>query len=144
MRMLRKSFNSLSNFWFWHSLIRYFNQEFILFYFPCTFLKVKYISLDSNCIVIVTKFLHVRVVISSPQLLWIPKYSSTGFWPNLSVKLKIQPFWSKKFTALIVDFRGIYIPCLQIDKHFRSSILSEITWSVLSNFFFFHILVHFH
>ena len=41
-------------------------QEFLLLYFPCTFLKVNYNSLDSNCIAILTKFLHTRVVISSP------------------------------------------------------------------------------
>ena len=54
----------------------------------------------------------------------------------------MQPFWSKILTVLAVDLTAIYMPwqCLQTDKHFRSSILRENTWPVLS--IFFHALGH--
>ena len=58
-RMLWESFN----FWFWNSFIRYFNSgiSFVVFYLHISRDRI-YISLDSNCIDIVTKFCHTRVV----------------------------------------------------------------------------------
>ena len=61
---------------------------------------------------------NLRILISMPKLtrplssncLWIPKWFCTGSWQNLPVKRNIQPFWSKHFTALIVDLTEIYMP----------------------------------
>ena len=63
MRMLWKSFYLLSNFWFWNSFIRYFDPGiwFVVFSLHISRGDIN-ISLDSNCVDIVTKFRHIRVV----------------------------------------------------------------------------------
>ena len=78
-------------------------QEFLLLYVPCILLEVKYISLDSNYIITVTKFLHIRVVICFRELLLNTKVFFQGSWQNLSVKINMEPFWRKTFTALTVE-----------------------------------------
>lgn len=53
----------------WECLsIRYFNPKICFVIFSFHIFRGKYVSLNSNCIVTVTKFCHIWVVISSPQL----------------------------------------------------------------------------
>ena len=65
MRTLWKSFNALSDFWFWNSFVRYFNPgiSFVIFSLHISGDEMN-IFLDSNCIDIVTKFCHIKVVFS--------------------------------------------------------------------------------
>ena len=48
----------------------------------------------------------------------------------------MQPFWSEIFTALVIDLTVICMPwyVCKTDKHFKSSIMNEITWPLLSIF----------
>ena len=106
--MLWKSFNWLLNFWFWNSFIRYYNPGISFAVFSLHISRgEKYISLDSNCIVIVTKFCHIKVVISSYQF---PLNTKVFFHKALAkppVEMNMQPFWSKNFNATTVDLTAI-------------------------------------
>ena len=118
-----------------NSFVRYINPGISFILFSLHFSRgERYISLDSNCIVTITKSWHIRVVILLPSCYWIPKYYSTGSWQNLSVKMHMQPFWRKSFAALTVDLTAICMPW-NVCKYFRSDILREITWLALSIFF---------
>ena len=81
---------------FWNRFITYLcpRFSFVIFAFHISRCKC-YISLYSYCVVIVSKLHHVRVSFLRPSCLWIPKYSSTGSWQNLSVRTYWQPLESK-------------------------------------------------
>ena len=77
----------------------------------------------------------------SPSFLWIPECFSTGSWQNLPVKKNIQPTTLKQtfYCFSSRSYSDLYaMMCLQTEKHFRLSILSESTG--LFWIFFFHLL----